>query len=58
MTFRHPGRVSALIVIDGTCITADPGRVGRAELRMAGAHDESLALREPEEGLGGAIGGK
>ena len=36
MTFRHPGRVSALTVIDGTCITADPGRVGRAELRMAG----------------------
>jgi len=36
MTFRHPDRVSALIVIGGTCITADPGRLGRASLKAAG----------------------
>jgi 3-oxoadipate enol-lactonase len=35
MTYRHPDRVAALIVIDGTCITADPGRLGRAELKIA-----------------------
>jgi len=33
MTFRHPGRVSALIVIGGTCITADPGWLGRESLK-------------------------
>jgi len=35
MTYRHPDRASALIVIGGTCITADPGIVGREELRIA-----------------------
>jgi pimeloyl-ACP methyl ester carboxylesterase len=33
MTFRHPDRVSALIVIGGTCITADPGWLGRESLK-------------------------
>ena len=35
MTFRHPDRVSALIVIGGTCITADPGWLGRESLKAA-----------------------
>jgi hypothetical protein len=29
MTFHQPDLVSALVVIDGTCITADPGWLGR-----------------------------
>jgi len=32
MTFRHPDRVSALIVIGGTCITAGPAWLGRESL--------------------------
>jgi 3-oxoadipate enol-lactonase len=36
MAYRHPERVAALIVIGGTCITADPGTLGREELRAAG----------------------
>ena len=35
MTFRHPDQVSALIVIGGTCITADPGWLGRESLKAA-----------------------
>ena len=35
MTFEHPDRVSALIVIGGTCITADPGWLGRESLKAA-----------------------
>jgi len=33
MTFRHPDRVSALIAIGGTGITADPGWLGRESLQ-------------------------
>ena len=36
MTFQHPNRVSALIVIGGTCITADPGWLGRESVKAAG----------------------
>ena len=35
MAFRHPDRSSALIVIGGTCITADPGWLGRESLKAA-----------------------
>jgi len=35
MTYRHPDRVAALIVIGGTYITADPGSIGREELKIA-----------------------
>jgi pimeloyl-ACP methyl ester carboxylesterase len=35
MTFRHPNRVSALIVIGGTCITADLGWLARQSLKSA-----------------------
>jgi len=35
LTFRHPERASALVVIGGTCITADPGPLGRALLAAA-----------------------
>jgi 3-oxoadipate enol-lactonase len=35
LTFRHPDRASALVVIGGTCITADPGPLGRALLAAA-----------------------
>jgi pimeloyl-ACP methyl ester carboxylesterase len=35
MTFHQPDLVSALVVIDGTCITADPGWLGRESLNAA-----------------------
>ena len=35
LVYRHPDRAAALIVIGGTCITADPGRLGRAGLKIA-----------------------
>jgi len=44
MTFRHPGRVSALIVIGGTCITAEPRMAGPRVAEGHGADHESLAI--------------